>query len=61
MTGPDAILQPIVDYAISQGLIDESQAEAFAARVMDTVSLRPSELQKVFDEKKAVDGKSATD
>lgn len=61
MTGPDSILQPIVEYAVSHGLIEESEAEAFAARVMDTVSLRPSELQKIFDEKKAVDGKSATD
>ncbi len=61
MTGPDEILAPIVAYALSQGIIEEHQREVFCSRVMDTVSLRPSELQKIFDEKKAVDAKAATD
>ena len=61
MTGPDSILAPIVDYALSHGIIQAHQTEAFTAQVMDTVSLRPSELQKIFNEKQAVDGKEATD
>ncbi len=61
MTGPDEILIPILEYALDNHIVDETQTEAFAARVMDTVSLRPSELQKIFDEKYARDPKGATD
>ena len=62
MTGPDAILEPILAYALEKGIITEGQSEAFAARVMDTVSLRPSQVQAVFDEKKSAFGlKAATD
>ncbi len=61
LTCPDEILAPILAYALENGVIDESQSEAFAARVMDTVSLRPSELQKIFNEKYAQDPKGATD
>ncbi len=61
MTGPDDILSPILKYALEQGIINDSQTEAFAARLMDTVSLRPSELQKIFEEKYAVSPKTATD
>ncbi len=61
MTGPDDVLAPIAEYAVTNGIIDEGQIEAFCARLMDTVSLRPSELQKIFEKKKAVDVKAATD
>ena len=55
MTSPDAILAPILEYALENGVIEAHQAEAFSARLMDTVSLRPSELQKIFEAKKAED------
>ncbi len=61
MTGPDAILAPILEYALENGVIEAHQTEAFSARLMDTVSLRPSELQKIFEAKKAEDPVAATD
>jgi len=62
MTGPDAVLEPILAYALEQGLIGEGQTEAFASRLMDTVSLRPSQVQAAFDAKKVALGlKAATD
>ncbi len=61
MTGPDDILAPILEYALQEKIIDEGQGEAFAARLMDTVSLRPSELQKIFEEKYAISPQTATD
>ncbi|MBO5248620.1 MAG: UDP-glucose--hexose-1-phosphate uridylyltransferase [Clostridia bacterium] len=61
MTGPDEVLSPILQYALEQGIIREEQIEAFSARLMDTVSLRPSEIQRIFDEKKAESSKAATD
>ena len=62
LTGPDEILAPILEYALANGVILEGQEEAFSARVMDTVSLRPSELQRIFEEKKSAEGlQAATD
>ncbi len=61
LTGPDSILAPLVEYALQHNIIEEGQTEAFCAQVMDTVSLRPSQLQEIFQAKKAVDVKEATD
>lgn len=62
MTEPDAILLPIGDYAVSNGIIEEGEREAFCARVMDTVSLSPSQVRKAFEQKKNTEGiKGATD
>ena len=61
LQGPDEILDPILEYALSHGIIDESQAEAFSARLMDTVSLRPSEIQRIFQEKWVQNPAAATD
>lgn len=62
LIGPDSVLEPILANAVARGIIDEGQTEAFGARLMDTVSLRPSELQKIFNEKKQTEGlKAATD
>lgn len=62
LTGPDSVLAPILEYAIANGIIEEGQTEAFSARLMDTVSLRPSEIQSVFHDKAKEAGlKAATD
>ncbi len=61
MMGPDEILVPILEYALAEGIIDEGRTEAFSAQLMDTVSLRPSEIQRIFEEKKSVSPKAATD
>lgn len=53
MTGPDAILAPILAYAMEKKIIREDQTEAFSCRLMDTVSLRPSQVQYVFAQKRA--------
>lgn len=56
MTGPDAILNPLLEDAVARGVIEEGEEESFAARLMDTVSLRPSEIQRVFREKQEKNG-----
>ncbi len=61
MTGPDDILAPILKYALANGVIEEGQTEAFSAQLMDTVSLRPSEIQRIFEEKYKISPKTATD
>ncbi len=62
MTGPDEILAPILEYASANGLLEEGQTEAFSARLMDVVSLRPSEVQRIFSGKRQSEGlREATD
>ncbi|MDR0425860.1 MAG: UDP-glucose--hexose-1-phosphate uridylyltransferase [Clostridiales bacterium] len=48
MTNPDAVLTPIVEYAVAEGVIKEDAREAFATHVMDAVSIRPSEVADIF-------------
>ena len=38
MTSPDAVLGPIVDYAVENGIIGEENREEFGDRIMDMVS-----------------------
>ena len=49
MTCPDEVLNPIVDYAVANGIITEADREKFGNDVMDMVSLRPSEVVDMFD------------
>ena len=49
MTCPDAVLNPIVDYAVENGIITEDGREEFADKIMDTVSLKPSEIVDMFE------------
>ena len=58
MTCPDAVLNPIVDYAVENGIITEDGREEFADKIMDTVSLKPSEIVFSFGVKSS--GISAT-
>lgn len=48
MTAPDAVLEPIVNYAIEKGIITEDDREEFGNEIMDTVCLKPSEIADVF-------------
>ncbi len=48
MACPDAVLEPIVAYAIEQGIITEDDREEFGNTVMDTVCLKPSEIVDTF-------------
>ena len=49
MTCPDAVLNPIVDYAVENVIITEDGREEFADKIMDTVSLKPSEIVDMFE------------
>ncbi|MBR2988664.1 MAG: UDP-glucose--hexose-1-phosphate uridylyltransferase [Clostridia bacterium] len=49
MTCPDEVLNPIVDYAIANGIITEDDREEFGDRIMDIVSLRPSQVVDTFE------------
>ncbi|MBO5215825.1 MAG: UDP-glucose--hexose-1-phosphate uridylyltransferase [Clostridia bacterium] len=49
MTCPDDVLNPIVDYAINNGIITEDDREEFGDKIMDIVSLRPSQIVDMFE------------
>lgn len=49
MTCPDDVLNPIVDYAVENGIIAEDDREYFGDKIMDIVSLKPSEIVDMFD------------
>lgn len=49
MTAPDAVLNPIVDYAVTNGIIVEDDRDKFAAHIMDRVSLRPGQIAELFN------------
>ncbi len=50
MTCPDDVLNPIVDYAVANGIIGEDERERFGNDVMDLVSLRPSQVVEMFED-----------
>ena len=49
MESPDAVLKPIVDYAVENGIIGEENREEFGDHIMDMVSFKPSEVVDMFD------------
>lgn len=49
MTCPDDVLEPIVNYAVENGIISDDEREEFGDRIMDIVSLKPSEIVDMFD------------
>lgn len=49
MTCPDEVLEPIVNYAVENGIISDGEREEFGDRIMDIVSLKPSEIVDMFD------------
>lgn len=46
---PDTVLNPIVDYAVANGIITDADTENFGAKIMDIVSLKPSETADMFE------------
>lgn len=50
MESPDEVLAPIVSYALEKGIIEPGQEEYFGNKVMDIVSLTPSQLVDLFEE-----------
>lgn len=49
MTCPDEVLEPIINYAVENGIISDGEREEFGDRIMDIVSLKPSEIVDMFD------------
>ena len=49
MTCPDEVLEPIVKYALENGIIEEGQEEYFGNKVMDVLSLTPSQIVDIFE------------
>ncbi len=45
---PDAVLEPIVNYAVENGVITDSEREYFADKIMNIVMLKPSQVADTF-------------
>ena len=61
MTAPDEVLNPIVNYAVENGIITDDQREYFGDKIMSLTMLRPSEVADMFDSLKAKSAKKAFD
>ena len=61
LTAPDAVLNPIVNYAVETGIITEADREYFGDKIMALVMLRPSEVADMFDSLKNKSSKKAFD
>lgn len=48
LTSPDALLDPIVAYAVDGGIIAEAQREDFADKIMSYLTLKPSQVADMF-------------
>jgi UDPglucose--hexose-1-phosphate uridylyltransferase len=48
LTVPDEVLNPIVNYAVDNGIITEGEREYFADKIMNLVMLKPSQVADVF-------------
>lgn len=53
----DAVLNPVVDYAVDNGIITSDQREYFADKIMDCLMLKPSQVADMFED---IHAKSAT-
>lgn len=45
---PDSVIEPIVNYAVENGVITDENREYFAARIMNIVCKRPAEVTDLF-------------
>lgn len=50
---PDIVIDPILDSLINSGVISESDRELYLCKLLDIVSLKPSEITNKFNEIKA--------
>lgn len=49
LTCPDVVIKPLIDAAIKQKIIIDSEREFFLCKLLDIVSLRPSEVIEQFN------------
>ena len=47
---PDSILEPLVSYAVENGIITEDKREYFGGKLMNIVTKRPAEVADIFDD-----------
>ena len=48
LKNPETVILPLVEYALKKELITEAESEYFAFKLLDLVSLRPSEVIRRF-------------
>lgn len=58
---PNALLLPLLTYALENKLVDEKGVAALKAEIMDCVMLKPSEINDLFDDTYAVNKQKAFD
>ncbi|MEG2158924.1 MAG: galactose-1-phosphate uridylyltransferase, partial [Clostridia bacterium] len=61
IASPDRVVAPLAQYAKEKGIISSVEEEAFACKLLDIVSLRPSQIIDKFYALHAFDKKSAFD
>lgn len=49
LASPDLIVEPMLSYAIEKGLIPAEKADTLYSKIMDIVSLKPSEVTEMFE------------
>ncbi len=45
---PDSVLEPLVSYAVENGIVTDDKREYFAGKLMNIVSKRPAEVADIF-------------
>jgi len=61
LSAPDAVLEPILSYAVENAVVKKTERAALAARVMALLSKRPSEITDMYFDLAAVNPKKASD
>lgn len=61
MTSPNKLVEPLLAYAVANGITDEAGKAALKAEIMDAVMLKPSELNDLFAETYSVNKQKAFD
>ncbi|MCL2798100.1 MAG: hypothetical protein FWD58_08630 [Firmicutes bacterium] len=59
LSSPDAVLNPVVDYAVENGAVKKSERAALGSRIMTILSKRPSEIVDIYEELKDRDPQKA--
>ena len=50
LTTPDAVLDPIVGYAVENGIITDAQRDYFGDKIMNIVTMKPSQVADMFSD-----------
>lgn len=61
LTAPDALIEPLISSAIERGVITDAERKTLKAELMDAVMLKPSEINDLFADTRAVNTQKAFD